>query len=251
MSNPRAVVPYMWLEPFTPQGGSLTSPSSSVPSACVGSSDLTAYILFLLSSVSIFLDSFGSRRGFLPISRLFSVKVVSHEAVLLVCLRGEVSLASFHCNILVSFSSWQFFTWNFPCSVYWDSFCLLTIQTNCAEPCVQCVQSYPTLCNPMDCRPPGSSVHRIFQARILGWVAISFSRRSSWTCVSLVSCIGRWILCHWATSLSLSCIGEGNGNPFQCSCLENPRDGGAWWAAIYGVTQSRTWLKWLSSSSVV
>ena len=48
---------------------------------------------------------------------------------------------------------------------------------------------------------------------------------------------------------SLSCIGEGNGNPLQCSCLENPRDGGAWWAAIYGVTQSRTQLKWLSSSS--
>ena len=39
---------------------------------------------------------------------------------------------------------------------------------------------------------------------------------------------------------SLSCIGEGNGNPLQCSCLENPRDGGAWWAAIYGVTQSQT-----------
>ena len=51
------------------------------------------------------------------------------------------------------------------------------------------------------------------------------------------------------TSLSLSCIGEGNGNPFQCSCLENPRDGGAWWAAISGVTQSRTRLKLLSSSS--
>ena len=48
---------------------------------------------------------------------------------------------------------------------------------------------------------------------------------------------------------SLSCIGEGNGNPLQCSCLENPRDGGAWWAAIYGVTQSRTRLKRLSSSS--
>ena len=48
---------------------------------------------------------------------------------------------------------------------------------------------------------------------------------------------------------SLSCIREGNGNPLQCSCLENPRDGGAWWAAIYGVTQSRTRLKWLSSSS--
>ena len=42
---------------------------------------------------------------------------------------------------------------------------------------------------------------------------------------------------------SLSCIGEGNGNPLQCSCLENPRDGRAWWAAIYGVAQSRTWLK--------
>ena len=50
---------------------------------------------------------------------------------------------------------------------------------------------------------------------------------------------------------SLSCIGEGNGNPLQCSCLENPRDGGAWWAAVYGVAQSRTRLKRLSSSSKV
>ena len=48
---------------------------------------------------------------------------------------------------------------------------------------------------------------------------------------------------------SLSCIGEGNGNPLQCSCLENPRDEGAWWAAVYGVAQSRTRLKRLSSSS--
>ena len=48
---------------------------------------------------------------------------------------------------------------------------------------------------------------------------------------------------------SLSCIGEGNGNLLQCSCLENPRDGGAWWPAIYGVAQSRTRLKRLSSSS--
>ena len=48
---------------------------------------------------------------------------------------------------------------------------------------------------------------------------------------------------------SLSCIGEGNGSPLHCSCLENPRDGGAWWAAICGVTQNRTRLKWLSSSS--
>ena len=48
---------------------------------------------------------------------------------------------------------------------------------------------------------------------------------------------------------SLSCIGEGNGNPLQCSCLENPRDGGAWWAAIHEVAQSRTRLKRLSSIS--
>ena len=48
---------------------------------------------------------------------------------------------------------------------------------------------------------------------------------------------------------SLSCIGEGNGNPLQYSYLENPRDRGAWWAAVYGVAQSWTWLKWLSSSS--
>ena len=48
---------------------------------------------------------------------------------------------------------------------------------------------------------------------------------------------------------SLSCTGGGNGNPLQCSCLENPRDDGAWWAAIYGVAQSWTWLKRLSSSS--
>ena len=55
----------------------------------------------------------------------------------------------------------------------------------------------------------------------------------------------------WVTSvsLSLSCIGEGKGNPLQYSCLENPRDGGAWWAAIYGVAQSQTRLKQFSSNS--
>ena len=51
-----------------------------------------------------------------------------------------------------------------------------------------------------------------------------------------------WLHFHF----SLSCVGEGNGTPLQCSCLENPRDGGAWWAAVYGVTQSQTWLKWLA-----
>ena len=63
----------------------------------------------------------------------------------------------------------------------------------------------------------------------------------------LESDMTEWLPFHF----SLSCIGEGNGNPLQCSCLENPRDGGAWWAAIYGVAQSWTRLKWLSSSSMV
>ena len=62
---------------------------------------------------------------------------------------------------------------------------------------------------------------------------------------------------HWGSytterlhfHFSLSCIGEGNGNPLQCSCLENPRDGRAWWAAVYGIAQSQTRLKWLSSKS--
>ena len=64
---------------------------------------------------------------------------------------------------------------------------------------------------------------------------------------------GRWgsdtterLLFHF----SLSCIGEGNGNPLQCSCLKNPRDGGAWWAAVYGVAQSQTRLKWFSSCDI-
>ena len=57
------------------------------------------------------------------------------------------------------------------------------------------------------------------------------------------------VRCDWATLLSR--IGEGNGNPLQCSCLENPRDRGAWWAATYGVAQSQTNLKWLSSSSSI
>ena len=53
-----------------------------------------------------------------------------------------------------------------------------------------------------------------------------------------------WLHFHF----SLSCIGEGNGNPFQCSCMENSKDREAWWALVYGVAQSWTLLKWLSSS---
>ena len=78
----------------------------------------------------------------------------------------------------------------------------------------------------------------------------SFGRRS------LVGCspwgheesdMTEWLHFHF----SLSCIGEGNGNPLQCSCLENPRDGEAWWAAVRGVTQSRTQLKQLSMHACI
>jgi len=69
--------------------------------------------------------------------------------------------------------------------------------------------------------------------------------------------LGSWRVGHLLSDFTFtfhfhfspSCIGEGNGSPFRCSCLENPRDRGAWWAAIYGVAWSRTRLKRLSSSS--
>ena len=68
-----------------------------------------------------------------------------------------------------------------------------------------------------------------------------------------IACAVHLVLVCYLFYIYLICssvyIREGNGNPLQCSCLENPRDGGAWWAAGYGVTQSRPWLKRLSSSS--
>ena len=66
---------------------------------------------------------------------------------------------------------------------------------------------------------------------------------SPWGCKE--SDTTEWLHFHFSSS----CIGEGNGNPLQCSCLETLRDSRAWWAAVYGVLQSRTWLKRFSSSS--
>ena len=120
----------------------------------------------------------------------------------------------------------------------------------------------------MDYSSPGSSVHGVFQARVLEWgvIYIYVYWRRQWhpTPVflpgkshgqrGLVGCRlwGReesdmTERLHFHVSLPRT--GEGNGNPLQCSCLESPRDGGAWWAAVSGVTQSRTYLKRLSSSS--
>ena len=134
-------------------------------------------------------------------------------------------------------------------------------------------QSCLTLCYPMDRSLPGSSVLGIF---LLEWGAVPFSsclqsfpalgyfprgqlfaREGNGTPLmsgkshgqrSLVGC-SPWGREESDTTerlpfhFSLSCIGEGNGNPLQCSCLENPKDGRAWWAAVSGVAQSQTRLK--------
>ena len=117
---------------------------------------------------------------------------------------------------------------------------------------VGCAQSSPTLCNPIVC-----SLEAL-QA-ILEWVAMpSLPRRSfqprDWTQVSHITGKFFTVLSHQESpAIDLSdtsqLSGEGNGNPLQYSCLENPMDRGAWWAAVYGVTRSRTRLKRLSSSS--
>ena len=119
--------------------------------------------------------------------------------------------------------------------------------------------------NPRDGGAWWAAVYGVAQSRTrLKWLSRTVYRRRQWhpTPVllsgkshgqrSLEGCspCGRWgsdttKRLHFCFSLSY--IGEGNGNPLQCSCLENPRDGGAWWAAIYGVAQSRTRLKRLSN----
>jgi len=143
---------------------------------------------------------------------------------------------------------------------------------------VKVAQSCLTCCDPMDCSLPDFSVHGFLQARILEWVAVSnpgieprsptlqedsllsepfiligisilapsmapHSSTLAWKIPWMeepgrLQSMGSLRVGHdWATSLSL--IGEGNGNPLQCSCLESPRDGRAWWAAVYGVAQSQ------------
>ena len=142
-------------------------------------------------------------------------------------------------------------------------------ELSAAAAAAKSLQSCPTLCDPIGDSPPGFPVPGVLQARTLEWVAISFSNkelsrdldwRRQWPPTpvllpgksrgrrSLVGC-SPWgrkesdMTERLHFHFSLSCVGEGNGNPLQSSCLENPRDGGAWWAAVYGVAQSRTQLK--------
>ena len=114
---------------------------------------------------------------------------------------------------------------------------------------VKVARSCRTLCDPMN-----HTVHGIFQARILEWVAFPFSRGSSQPKDQIrVSHIASRLFTSWATKSllavpetrvrSLGCedpLEEGNGNPFQYSCLENPMDGGAWQTTVHGVPKSRT-----------
>ena len=139
-------------------------------------------------------------------------------------------------------------------------------------------QSYLTLSDPMDGSLPDSSVHGIFQAKVLEWGAITFSvALTRWTFVGKVMSLlfntltrfviafiprSKHLLISWLQSPSTVILeprkiksatvsiffpsvcpdGEGNGNPLQYSCLENPMDGGAWWATVHGVAKSRTLL---------
>ena len=143
--------------------------------------------------------------------------------------------------------------------------CICKVMTNLV--CVKLLQSCATLCDPMDCSPPGSSVHGILQTRILEWVAMPSSRDLiSMPCISCVSCIvGEFftaeppgkphskrtvcivLIAQWYPTLCdpMDCSPQVSSlhGILQYSCLENPRDGGVWWAAIYGITQSRTRLK--------
>ena len=128
-------------------------------------------------------------------------------------------------------------------------------------------QSYGSSSYPMECKDPDTrwphfvfrvgsfSVHLHPCAAILEKAMVPYSSTLAWK-IPWMEEPGRLqfmgslrVGYDWETSLSLSCIGEGNGSPLQYSCLESPRDRGAWWAAVYGVAQSRTRLKWLSSSS--
>ena len=98
-----------------------------------------------------------------------------------------------------------------PCHLCW-----VPLLCSWLLPAGMYAQLCPTLCHPMDSSPPGSSVHRIFQARTLEWVAISFSRGSSWPRdrypVSCIFCIGGWTLYHWATWAALLPAGRQNSS---------------------------------------
>ena len=135
--------------------------------------------------------------------------------------------------------------------------------------CAKSLQSCLSLCDPVDCSPPSSSVYGIPQAWILEWVAMPSSRGSSWprdrthiSHIYLYLQVGFLPLCFprgskgkesacnagdWGSIPgSGRCPEEGNSIPLQYSCLGNPMDRGAWWATVHGIAKSWTWLKQFS-----
>ena len=131
--------------------------------------------------------------------------------------------------------------------------------------CARLLQSSLTLCNPtgpIACQLPlsvGFSRREYWHGLLFSWSWNTFpspvliaGKSHGWRSLVGYSPWGREesdTTKRRHFHFSLSCVGEGNGNPLQSSCLESPGDGGAWWAAVDGVAQGRTWLKWLSSSS--
>ena len=100
------------------------------------------------------------------------------------------------------------------------------------------------------CKPLG--FRKFLRVLNSAWITSGWQEASCQIFISL--CMYVYVLVYTCLCIYIVLIvkfGEGNGNPLQCSCLENPRDGGAWWAAVHGVTQSRTRLKQLSSSSSI
>ena len=120
---------------------------------------------------------------------------------------------------------------------------------------VKVAHSCPTLCDPKSSILNISSYPTLDYVHLGQWHSTPVllpGKSHGWR--SLVGVHGvaksRTRLSDFTFTFSLSCIGEGNGNPLQCSCLENPRDGGAWWADVYGITHSRSRLKWLSRTNL-
>ena len=114
------------------------------------------------------------------------------------------------------------------------------------------IQLCPTLCDPMNCSPPGSFVYGIFQPRILQWFAISYSRGSSWhrdwTPISCTSCIGRLILYHWVTWEAPYVHAAAAAKSLQsCPTLRDPMDGSPPGSPVPEILQART-LEWVAIS---
>ena len=112
------------------------------------------------------------------------------------------------------------------------------------------LQSCPTLSDPMDCSLPGSSIHGIFQARVLEWGAIAFSSQVALVVKnSLANARDGDLRDVGSIPGSGRSPGGGHGNSLQYSCLENPMDRGAWWATVHRVAESQTRLKQLRKES--